>query len=420
MGVLDHDQPAVGRRNSLLHTRKTACVIALTSYALDARVRRETEMLLSDGWALDVVCLRDAADPPVEWSGKVRLLHVPGRRYHGHSVLTYFLEHLTFFVSALFCVTWLTLSRRYSLIHVHNLPDFLVFAAVVPRLLGARVLLDIRDPVPDLYQSKFGAGRSHLAVQLARWFEKVSTTFVDHVLVPGEPSRQRLLGRNVPPEKLTNILNSADPRLFQALSRAVDTARFTLVYHGGLYKRYGVDNAIRAVHQLRRDIPGLRLRIAGTGEEAEDLRRLVEDLDLSEYVTISEWLPLEQTVRFVGQADLGIVPYRRDTFTDLIYPTKAFECIVMGIPVVMSELAGIVELFPDVPDLFFPPDDVDAIAQHILRLFREPERLRRLNENLQRAYAPYGLEVQREKYLKLVERLLSNRGNKSERGASVH
>jgi glycosyltransferase involved in cell wall biosynthesis len=391
-----------------------ACVVAHTDLWRDLRVRGEAEMLMSDGWELDIICLRGPDEPAVESWANAMVHHLPGQRHRGDRMVTYMLEYVAFFLRAIFYVSRLSLHRHYSLIHVHNLPDFLVFTAVVPRLLGARVLLDIHDPLPDLYISKFAGRESHVAVRLARWLEKVSTAFADHVVTPGEPSRRRLVGRGLPPEKVTNILNSADPRVFRPIrpagGEAAPARHFTLVYHGGIFKRYGLDLAIRAVHQLRQDIPGLQLHIVGGGDETESLKQLVEQLDLSEQVSLAGWIPPEKIPEFVAEADLGVVPYRQDTFTDLIYPTKAFEYIVMGIPVIMSGLAGVVELFPDVPDLFFPPDDVDALAQHILRLYREPERKRRLNEALQRAYAPYRLEGQRRTYLSLVERLVNVRG----------
>jgi glycosyltransferase involved in cell wall biosynthesis len=172
-----------------------------------------------------------------------------------------------------------------------------------------------------------------------------------------------------------------------------------------MFERYGLDIAIRAVHQLRADIPALRFHIGGYGEEVGNLQRLVEELDLSERVSLAGWIPPEQVSAFVAGSDLGVVPYRQDTFTDLIYPTKAFEYIAMGVPVIMSALAGVVELFPNVPDLFFKPDDVDDLARHILLLYREPWRLCRLIEAAQEAYVPYSWEGQRREYLALVQRL---------------
>ena len=81
----------------------------------------------------------------------------------------------------------------------------------------------------------------------------------------------------------------------------------------------------------------------------------------------------------------------------------------MGVPVIMSSLAGVAELFPHVPDLFFQPNDVDDLARHILLLYGDRARLRRLTQATQQAYAPYTWEGQRQEYLALVQRLVGGR-----------
>jgi len=389
---------------------KTACIVVHNQLSMDPRVQREAAALLSDGWSLDIVCLRGPGEHRTEKWGGARVYRLPVRRHRGSGLAVYLMEYAAFFLLAVLSVSWLGLWRRYRFVQAHNVPDFLVFTAVLPRLLGARVLLDVRDPVPDLYVSKFGGSQSHPAVRLASWIEAKSTAFSDHVLTPGEPSRRRLVERGTPQEKVTNILNSADPRLFQRIysahAGAARDGQFTLVYHGGLFERYGLDVAIGAVHQLREDIPGLRFRIGGYGEEAGNLKRLIQQLGLGERVTLDGWIPPGQIQEFVSGADLGVVPYRQDTFTDLIYPTKVFEYMAMGVPVIMSRLAGMVELFSNVPDLFFQPNDADDLARQILFLYQDRARLRRLVEAVQCAYAPYSWEGQQRTYLRLVQGLV--------------
>jgi glycosyltransferase involved in cell wall biosynthesis len=397
--------------------RKAACIVVHNPLSMDPRVHREATALLSDGWSLDILCLRESGGPRDEsWHG-ARVFQLPVRRHRGSGMAVYMMEYAVFFLLATVWLSLLGLRRRYDLVQAHNVPDFLVFAALLPRLLGARVLLDIRDPLPDLYASKFGGNNGHPMVRLTRWIEARSTAFADHVLTPGEPSRRRLLGRGVSQDKVTNILNSADPHLFPRTSptdgEETTRSHFTLVYHGGLFERYGLDIAIRAVHRLRDDVPDLRFHIGGYGEEASNLKWLVEHLGLSERVCFVGWIPAAQIGAFVRGASLGVVPYRRDTFTDLIYPTKAFEYIAMGVPVIMSELAGIAELFSGVDDAFFRPADVDDLARHILLLYHDQRRLQRLIVAEEKAYAPYSWDGQRQEYLALVRRLVHSRHSQS-------
>jgi glycosyltransferase involved in cell wall biosynthesis len=405
--------------------RQTACIVVHNYLEMDPRARREAEALAGDGWSVDVVCLRAPGERRTEtWNG-IRVFRLPVRRHRGRGLAIYMAEYAAFFALALVMVSWLTLRRNYRLVQAHNVPDALVFTALLPRLFGARVILDIRDPLPDLYVSKFGGNHRHPAVRLARAVESASVAYADHVLTPGEPSRRRLIGRGIRADKVTNVLNSADPVLFQTLPRASTAAgsngAFTLIYHGGLFERYGLDVAIRAVDRLRLDMPGIRLRVAGYGEELVNLQRLIDDLDLGAFVSLEGWIAPEAIPSFAAGADLGVVPYRRDSFTDLIYPTKAFEYIAMGIPVVVSDLVGIRELFAQVPDLFVRPGDVDDLAARILDLYRDPARLQRLNQATQLAYAPYGWTDQKRRYLALVDSIVDGATSTgSKRSAHPH
>lgn len=393
--------------------RKAACLVAHSHLSMDPRVRREAAALVSDGWAVDIICLRGPDEARREdWCG-TRVYRLPVRRRRGGGFARYLFEYLVFFLLALLVLSWLAPRRRYVLVQAHNVPDFLVFTALVPRLFRARIVLDIRDPLPDLYLSKFGGDRRHPLVRMTSWLEARSAAFADHVLTPGEPSRQRLIGRGIPCAKVTNILNSADPALFRPLPhrqrRGASDGRFTLIYHGGLFDRYGLDVAIRAVDRLRGELPGLRFLIGGYGEEADRLEQLVRDLGLEAHVQFAGWIAPERIMDFAAAGDLGVVPYRQDSFTDLIYPTKAFEYMAMNLPVIMSGLEGIVELFPDTPDLFVRPNDVGDLADRIRELILDPARLHRLNAAAGQAYACYCWEGQRQTYLSRIQALIDDR-----------
>ncbi|MEO8285669.1 MAG: glycosyltransferase family 4 protein [Chloroflexota bacterium] len=380
-------------------------------YPDDPRVRRETEALLEDGWAVDVICLRGDGEQAVEECNGAKVHRLPVRRHRGAGFAIYMLEYANFFARASALLAKMHIQRRFDVVQAHNMPDFLVFTALTPRLLGARVVLDIHDLVPELYMSKFGGKPNHPAIRMTRWFERRSAAFADRVLTAGEPFRRRLIERSAPSDKVTVIMNTADPRLFKSDQKEKHRdsgARngYTLMYHGGLFERYGLDIAIRAVDRLRSEIPGLKFEVYGQGEAAESLARLVAELGLEEHVHMGGFVPIDEIPRLVAKADLGIVPYRQNSFTDLLYPTKAFEYIAMGVPAVMSSTGAVVELFSGLSDMFFPPEDVDALATRILELYRDPQRAEQLLEASRKAYAPYAWENQRQRYLGIMQGLV--------------
>lgn len=70
------------------------------------------------------------------------------------------LSYVEFFVQCFFKTTSLQFGKRYAAVHVNNIPDFIVFSALLPKLMGAKVLLDIHDPMPNTFASKFESGQN--------------------------------------------------------------------------------------------------------------------------------------------------------------------------------------------------------------------------------------------------------------------
>jgi glycosyltransferase involved in cell wall biosynthesis len=228
-------------------------------------------------------------------------------------------------------VTWLHLRRAYDVIHVHNMPDFLVFSAFVPRLLGVKVILDVQDISPELMSAKATKPQKRLVTFLATWQEGLSAAFADSVVTVGWPFEEQLLKRGVPREKLTVILNSADPKQFPPSrlcyedTETGESARpFIVMYHGTLAKRNGLDVAMRAFALACRDVDGLRLDTQGRGEQLPMLKQLAVELGVQDRVIFTDYCPPEKMVDFVVHGDVGIIPYPCDGFMELVLPTKAY------------------------------------------------------------------------------------------------
>src|SRR5262245_17974066 len=133
-------------------------MIAYPNYRTDPRVIRAGEAAVEAGFAVDFVALQRADDPPEEVIRGVRLIHLNQSRYRGGGVVGYMLSYFKFFFRCFFKTARLHLRRRYAVVHVNNMPDFFVFCALLPKLMGAKVVLDIHDPMPNTFSSKFKSG----------------------------------------------------------------------------------------------------------------------------------------------------------------------------------------------------------------------------------------------------------------------
>jgi glycosyltransferase involved in cell wall biosynthesis len=182
-------------------------------------------------------------------------------------------------------------------------------------------------------------------------------------------------------------MNVADDQIFHPQERQPqngdrEVGGFHLIYHGTMTHRYGVDLLIHAIDRVRREIPGVHLTIHGRGETLDELRNLVDGLKLHEHITFSSsYVPISELPRIIQGADLGIVPYRRDIFTDGILPTKLLEYVALGVPVLAAQTPIIRHYFDDGMVEFFPPEDVAALGEGIITLYHNPARLVELARN---------------------------------------
>jgi len=289
------------------------------------------------------------------------------------------------------------------------MPDFLVFSALFPKLLGAKVLLEVQDVSPELMEAKADGRKRRILKRLAIWQERISTAFAHHVITVGQPFEKLLLQRGVHAEKITIILNSADSKIFSAARRSArltetsdETRPFIVMYHGTAAERNGLDVAICALAQARRVIPQLRLDIKGRGEHIPILKQLAVELGVSEHVVFSEVGPIEEVVDFVVRGDIGIIPHRCDSFMRLILPTKAYEFAWMHRPMIASDTLAMRSMFRPESIVLCDPSRPESFAEAIIDLYQHPEKRARMVANAAEDYIPYRWEIMAKRYQQLL------------------
>lgn len=400
---------------------KNHCMVVHAYYPVrEPRVEREVNALIKHGYTVDVICLRQDGEPATETRDGVRIIRLPVKRHRGKGAGVQLLEYLAFFTAAFARLALLHRRERYDVVQIHNLPDFLVFAALVPKLAGARVILDIHDVMPEFYASRFKSGMSSWPVRLVRWQEWLSCHFADHVITVTDLWRDTLIQRGMRSDKVSVVMNVADDRVFQtgAVPEALPERsgkHFNVLYHGTITERYGIDLLIRAIDSVRRTIPEVRLTIHGVGEYREALVKLTAELGLQEYVHFStQFIPTPEMPQFIRRADVGVVPYRRDVFTDGILPTKLMEYAALGVPAIVARTSVIAAYFDDTMVQFFKPGDVEDLARTITSLYHDRERLASLAQHASRFNQRYNWTSVSAGYVALVEQFYNRPGRKEQ------
>jgi glycosyltransferase involved in cell wall biosynthesis len=381
---------------------KRHCMVVHAYYPIgEPRVQREAEALIDNGYEVDVICLRQLGEPAHDVVYGVNVYRLPVRRHKNWGIVLQLLEYLAFFCLAFWRLTTLHFRRRYNSVQVHNPPDFLVFAALIPRLMGSKIILDLHDLTPEFYASRFNSSMNSGPVQIICLQECFACCFADHVITVTEPWRQTLIQRGLSPDKCSVVMNVADNKLFRRERIDVhppQDSHFHLLYHGNI--------ALQAVARLRHDLPDIYLTIHGRGAFLDNLRRLAQKLELGGHVRFStEYIPIEELPALIASADLGLVPYRRDVFTDGILPTKLMEYAALGIPAVVARTSAISVYFDETMIEFFAAEDVEELARCIRTLYHNRSRLDELACNIQRFNQRYNWASQKIKYANLVKAL---------------
>lgn len=396
----------------------SVCIVRHGFYPSELNVKREAEALRGDGYSVHVVCLRKRGEAAHE---VVDGIHVR-RMAIGHrrgNIGRYIIEYNAFFAAASLELVRLHLHHRLRAVQVNTMPDYLVFCAMPVRVAGAKVILHMHEPMPELFGTLFDKMRHRplcLAVELA---ERLSLAYADRALTVTAEMRQTFGQRGADVSKITVILNVPDDRMFrpdrypcleERVARAKEKDRregvFRLMCHGTIEHRYGLDLVVGAVARLRNTIPGVQFRFTGQGEHLPAVLAKAEELGVSSHVRYLGFVPFETVIEEILCADATIVAMRRNPYSALVHTNKMYEYMALGRPIIASRLDSVLRYFPEDALLYFEPDSELDLAQRVLYVFNHPQEVQSRVRRTTELYNMYRWEHEKEKYLGVYDALL--------------
>jgi len=393
---------------------KHAAMVLFSFYPEDPRPRRAAEALISAGMSVDLVCLRESREEDKrEVFNGVDIRRVPVNKRRG-SVLGYLYQYSAFLLMSSWIIAVRSLSRRYDLVYVNNMPDFLVLSGLFPKLFGAKVLLDIHDPMPELMMTIFELPEDARSVDLLKLQEKWSIRLADSVVTVNKACARIFAARSCASQKITVVMNSPDENIFQFRDvHLSNTPRgnkpFVIMYHGSLVERNGLELAIKAFARVRSTIPNAELRIYGSRNPFLD--RMMEMVKKQCMELSFHYLgpkPLEKIVEAIEESDVGVIPNLRNIFTELNTPTRIFEYLALGKPVITPNAPGITDYFDEESLVFFELGDDADLARKIEFVFNRPERAVEITKRGQEVHQAHMWLEERMKLIGLMTRLLSS------------
>jgi glycosyltransferase involved in cell wall biosynthesis len=386
---------------------KRVCMVSYSFYESDNRVIRYAEALAKRGDSVEVFALRrNPQMPKEEVISGVKVLRIQDRfGKNEKSKASFLLPVLRFLFASSSRMMRRHYIQRYDLVHVHNIPDFLVFAAWYPKLLGAKVILDIHDIVPEFFASKFRSSHASNLVRGLRLVEKISAGFADHVIISNHLWLDKFILRSARREKCSVFINHVDARLFRPRTRNDHSDKPIVLFPGGLEWHQGLDIAIRAFQQLRSRIPEAEFHIYGDGIMKPKLQELVKELGMNGSVRFFNPLRIQEIAEVMAGANLGVVPKRADSFGNEAYSTKIMEFMSVGVPAVVSDTKIDRYYFNESVVRFFESGNAEALAEAMYDILTNPQMRRDLVERALEYVSLNSWENHRADYLHLVDSL---------------
>jgi glycosyltransferase involved in cell wall biosynthesis len=374
----------------------------------EPRAEREAIAAVEAGYDVDVICLRRNGEPAVETADGITSIRLPVEHVRGGGARRSITEYGAFAFRATIAVLKLRRRKEIDVVYVHGPPDFLIAAAIIPRLLGARVVLDIHDLSPDMFHARFG-GRplARLVERGLRLVERGACAVAHRVITVHDPYRDELVAHGVSPEKIAVVMNSPDgDAVDRARAAAADNGRgdgFLLSYHGTITHWYGVDLIVEAVARLEERLPKIRASILGQGDALAAAERLAEGLRITDRIDFHEtFLPHEEALRRVAGSSCGVIPNRRSQLNRFALSSKLLDYVLLGVPVVVARLETLAAHFSPDEVTFFEPDEADSLAEAIAWVAEHPKSAREKAARAQRRAEDYAWQVSRKRLLEAL------------------
>jgi glycosyltransferase involved in cell wall biosynthesis len=367
-------------KNSLISTskkgNKRVCMLYYMKFKGSAILYREAKALQDRGFDVDIICLRESKDEKVFQSyDGLNLFFIQSRHTREQKAALYFLRLFLFCLKSFFVMSYLGLKKRYDIIHVTSPPDIIVFSALIPKLLGAGIILDIHDIGPELYMRKLNVPEDKPIIRLLKYLESVSARFADHLITVTDIWKDKLLQRVNHGIKCTTILNVPDENMFKPSSARKPRPEngCNLFYHGSFEEHFGVDTLIKAMPIIKQQIPQVRLDLYGGGRLYESMMNLSKELGLDDCVHFNGGVPFFELPHILKKADIGVVPTKASVFSDEALSMKSLEYMTLGIPIVISRTSAHSYYYDDSMVVFFKPEDENDLAKAIVSLYQKNE-----------------------------------------------
>lgn len=363
-------------------------IIAYTTFSTDTRVQKEAYAAAEAGYELDIYTLEDDLVSNYNTFNFVRSNII---QYKGQSKFHYIFSYIRFFLYCFFNLSTKFFKEKYKFVHVHNMPNFLVFSSIIPKMFGAKVILDIHDLMPEIFSVKFRLPIDHALIKLLYFEERISAKFANEIIATNSYHIERFHKNKIVNKKITEVINVADEKIFYSPnSKDYLQEEVIIAYPSTLAKRLGIDTLIEAIEILHKNKLKFKLYIYGDGEYREDIAKIIIKKNLNEVVILSKsFISLEILSMELDKAHIGVIPLPTNVSNDIAMPVKIYEFFAKKVCVVATELPLMKSCFNN-SVMFFQEGSSEDLAEKLEYLIHNREIIK---DYAERGYSKFSTQT---------------------------
>ena len=263
------------------------------------------------------------------------------------------------------------------------------FAAMAAIAAGIQHKIPFVMEVRDLWPASFedlGVLTNRQLLSLLEMLEMFLYRRATRIVTVTEEFRRNLIDRGIQPEKVVTIYNGADVDYWQPQDPSEELRRklglegcFVVLYIGAHGISQALSTILASANQLY-DHPDIHFLFVGEGAEKELLVRQAQERNMPN-VHFHDPVSKHEVQQFYALADVCLVPLRDIPLFKTFIPSKMFEIMAMGRPIVASlagESAAILNRSGGA--LVVEPENADEITQAIIQLYQHPEQRQQMGE----------------------------------------
>ena len=227
-----------------------------------------------------------------------------------------------------------------DVIHIHDLPLASV-GLKVKQKFGIKFVLDLHENWPAYLRVSKHANTflGKLLSSNTQWenYEKKHCLIADKVIVVIDEAKARLRKMGIKPGKIEIVANYPELSDFDGLPEYQKKSdKLILFYAGGIGEHRGLQYIIQSLPSLMEKYPTIELRILGSGNYADYLKTLSDELNVSDHVIFYGQVPYRVVLEELVKAHVTLIPHVKNDHTDSTIPHKLFQYIYAGKPVLAS------------------------------------------------------------------------------------